>query len=484
MFDGDDQGAAAALLARLRDVVSELQTLDMHSLADNQLLGVLQELEVQKRRLQTVDHRVVGQVHQRGIAREHACTSTGAMLRQLLRIGSVEAAHRVDAATDLGPRQAVNGEVLPALFARTAAACAAGEISASHARAITTTIAKLPLEVQAEKDLETEQFLLEQARIFSPETLGRVTRKLIDTCDPDGTLTEEDHRRRIRCFEVYPRKDGSSRVHGELDALTTEALLSVLDATAKPRPATDGTPDRRTAGQRNHDGLYDTLILALQTEKLPPVNGVSTTILLTMTEEQLYHRLNGCDGQAEGLVTTGHGAQISLTEALKQASDARVIPIVFGKAKEILAYGTSHRIFNENQRLVMIARDGGCSFPGCDRPPQWTEAHHAPEWILTHRTRVDEGTMVCGFHHREHERLGWQTVMLNGIPHWKPPTWIDPDQVPLRNRMHDPQPAEDPTLHGSTEPPVLDGALLDGALLDGAVVETGASRSNGPLIPV
>jgi hypothetical protein len=33
--------------------------------------------------------------------------------------------------------------------------------------------------------------------------------------------------------------------------------------------------------------------------------------------------------------------------------------------------------------------------------------------------------------------MGWHCTMVNGIPHWTPPKWLDPAQTPIRNRMHD-----------------------------------------------
>ncbi|MDT4976582.1 MAG: hypothetical protein QOG98_2340, partial [Pseudonocardiales bacterium] len=38
--------------------------------------------------------------------------------------------------------------------------------------------------------------------------------------------------------------------------------------------------------------------------------------------------------------------------------------------------------------------------------------------------------------HREHPKLGWTCHMLNGIPHWKAPPWLDPQQTPRRNQAH------------------------------------------------
>jgi hypothetical protein len=34
--------------------------------------------------------------------------------------------------------------------------------------------------------------------------------------------------------------------------------------------------------------------------------------------------------------------------------------------------------------------------------------------------------------------MGWRTVMIDGIPHWQPPTW-HPIQQPLRNYLHHPE---------------------------------------------
>ena len=35
------------------------------------------------------------------------------------------------------------------------------------------------------------------------------------------------------------------------------------------------------------------------------------------------------------------------------------------------------------------------------------------------------------------EQLGWRSVMLNGRPHWVPPSWVDPERKPVRNQLRD-----------------------------------------------
>ena len=76
--------------------------------------------------------------------------STVSFLRWLLRIDQHEASARVKAAHAAGPRRALTGEPLPAVFVEVAAAQAAGEISERHAKVIVQTVDKLPDEVQAE----------------------------------------------------------------------------------------------------------------------------------------------------------------------------------------------------------------------------------------------------------------------------------------------------------------------------------------------
>ena len=366
-----------------------------------------------KNRLAAIDHRLIGDLEQRGTAAERACATTAALLGQLLRLTPGEAAARVKAAQLAGPRQALTGEALAPVFPVVAAAQADGAISPAHARVITHIVFKLPAAVRAEHGAQVEQLLVTHAAQFDPAVLAGLGRHVRAVLDPDGTLDEEHDRARKRDFTMRIRPDGSSTVKGELDAACTEALATVLDTLSRPNPATtdsttadaatsnadaadgtsnadgtsdatpsdattdgtgDGSPDThipdpraadprtadprtadpRTPGQRRHDGLLDAMLRLLRRGDLPDRGGVAVTILLTMSDEQLRTHT--------GLVTTGHGARISVEQALRMATDARLVPIVFGTCKQVTAYSTGHRIFTPTQRLAMTARDRGCSF--------------------------------------------------------------------------------------------------------------------------
>jgi hypothetical protein len=84
--------------------------------------------------------------------------------------------------------------------------------------------------------------------------------------------------------------------------------------------------------------------------------------------------------------------------------------------------------------LALVARDGGCSFPGCTHPPEFCERHHTREWIDGGPTDLDNLTLVCRYHHHNFASRGW-VCRLNpdGIPEWVPPRHIDRTQTPLVN---------------------------------------------------
>ena len=115
-----------------------------------------------------------------------------------------------------------------------------------------------------------------------------------------------------------------------------------------------------------------------------------------------------------------------------------MIPVVFDAAGGILSYGQQRRLASCGQRHALAARDQGCSFPGCTRPPAWCEAHHVIPWYLGGPTALHNLCLLCAYHHRAFERLGWQVNIVNGVPQWTPPAWLDQDRKPVHNTAHHP----------------------------------------------
>jgi hypothetical protein len=421
----------------LRAGVAALRSLDLSRLSGDELLDVLGEVETQRRAAVAVDHALIAELDQRNVAAAKACRDTVTLVALLLRIDAGEAKARVEAARELGPRRGLTGEALGPIFEHAAAAVAQGAISAQAARIVTRTIDALPADVQAARDVEIEQYLVEQARFFAAKDLRLIARRLVDTYDQDGRLASDADRERRRGITARQHADGTVSGSYCTDAVCGEALMTFFDAAAQPVAGPDGERDPRTGAQRRHDAIRDGLLTVLRSGALPDTGGITTTIVLTMTPGQLTD-----PDSSERLVATGHGALVDLDSARTLIGDAQVQPVLLGPLKRIEAYGDTHRIFTAGQRLAMIARDRGCSFPGCTVGPSWCEAHHVVPYASGGSTGVGNGTLLCAYHHRYFERLGYECHMIKGVPHWIAPSWIDRRQTPIRNSAH--LPGHDP----------------------------------------
>jgi hypothetical protein len=424
-------GSVADAVACLEVAVDEVAAADLGPATDDELLELWQRLETVRRKLEPIDHAVVSEVETRSLPFRHACRNTSALARQVLRIGPGEAAARVSAAHRCGPSRAVTGEALPPTFPAVAAAQAAGQLSAQHARVIADAVTGLPVQVGADVRDTVERILVDFGRQHDPQLLGRFARELAYALDQDGQADQLEHRERTRGLTLHRRTDGSGRLEGELTPECAEHLAVHLDALGKPAPADrDGLVDQRTATQRRHDALLTMLSLVERADLLPHAGGCSATILLTMPAEAY--------ATGAGTATTGHGYAIPAYYARQWAGpEARVLGTVFSRVRGIEAYSSTQRIFTEQQRLAIIARDRGCSFPGCDAPPQRCEVHHVTAHHHGGPTSVANAALVCSFHHRHFDEQGWTCTMSNGRPWWTPPKWLDPDQVPRRNAMHE-----------------------------------------------
>jgi Domain of unknown function (DUF222)/HNH endonuclease len=430
--------AGSMLVSRVADALEhlaaarhELVGLDPTVLSRDELLDLVEVLETNARRHTAVGCELIAELDRRGVAGELGYASTGVLLAERLRIGRREAAGRVRLASDLAPRRAITGETLEPRFPQVAAALAEGTISARHATVVTATVDRLPdrvLTEQPELVAQVEPTLVGHARKLDPDRLAMLARTVATCLDPDGQLVaEQDHQRR-RSFGLAVLPNGSGQLTGTLTAEAAAVWTTILDTLARPVTTDDAQSDRRSPTQRRHDALLEAGRRLLRSGSLPDCGGAPATVLVTLTVDQLQART--------GLATAGHGGLITISEALRIAAEADVIPVVVGDAGGVLSYGLRRRVASIGQRRALAARDRGCSFPTCDRPPDWCESHHVTPWVDGGLTDLDNLTLLCGFHHREHQKRGWAVRMRDGLPEWIPPRWIDPSRAPRRNTTH------------------------------------------------
>jgi hypothetical protein len=126
------------------------------------------------------------------------------------------------------------------------------------------------------------------------------------------------------------------------------------------------------------------------------------------------------------------------------------------------------RLFTTNQKLALAARDGGCLWPGCDRPPSWTEAHHINQWARDGgQTDIDDGVLLCRFHHLLLHNNHWE-IERRGDEYWLvPPADIDREQRPRRLRSKSAALRDLLRQHDRKRPP--DREHSSGPLLSGRI---------------
>ena len=202
----------------------------------------------------------------------------------------------------------------------------------------------------------------------------------------------------------------------------------MLSPLAAPAPATDATPDPRDAGKRYADALVQ--LCQQATPTLPTVRGERPHLLVLTHLDDLQNKI----GAAPGYLDTG--VPISIPSVRKVACDANIIPILMGSDGQPLDIGRTTRTIPTGIRRALTARDGGCAFPGCDRPPSWCDAHHRVHWADGGETALCNLCLLCNHHHDTVHHDGWDITMINGRPWFIPPPWIDPTQTPRQHSRH------------------------------------------------
>ncbi|HZA10322.1 HNH endonuclease signature motif containing protein, partial [Mycobacterium sp.] len=80
------------------------------------------------------------------------------------------------------------------------------------------------------------------------------------------------------------------------------------------------------------------------------------------------------------------------------------------------------RLASPSQRLVLHAKDRGCTKPGCTVPGYLCQAHHVDEVANGGPTNIDNLTFACKPHHRVLDHHGWKTrKRVDGTTEWIPP---------------------------------------------------------------
>lgn len=287
----------------------------------------------------------------------------------------------------VGTRRGLTGESLEPQLPATAAALAAGQIGVGQLRVITETMASLPALVPQPARDRAEADLAGYARDFDPRRLRTIADRITATLDPDGPEPTDDpipaNPARGELW-LRNRRDGRLTLEGCLDPEHGSLVRALIEQLAIPSPRTDGAPDTRSVPARQADALIELCDRARATDDFPTTAGEPPHVTVTIDWDALRTGL--------GSATLDYGQLISAAAARRICCDCKLIPVVLGGDSEPLDVGRAMRTVPMGIRRAQAARDGGCSFPGCDRPPALCDAHHSRHWIDGGETSVQNKT--------------------------------------------------------------------------------------------
>ena len=409
-------------LVRAESAVATCADASAWALSEHDLIAALDAAHRLQQRLAAVQLAVVRELDGRGTAVAQGASSTAVWLRHRLRL-DVSAARRLvglAASVDVAPpgvREAL----------------ASGAVSVEQAQVIADTAATVSASAGAEVADKAVAVLVEWAAQLDPTLLRRLGTRILDHVAPDladaaaaaALAAEATRATRDRHVTISTQTDGRLRLTGTLDAESAALLRAAIDPLSTPA----GPDDTRCAGQRRHDALADVCRLALRTGELPESGGDPAQVVVTTSYDELA-------GQV-GAGALDLGLHLTPDTVRRLACDAAVLPAVLGGAGQVLDVGRQRRLITGPLRRALVLCDGGCAFPGCDRPPRWCAAHHIRHWADGGSTSLDNAVLLCGHHHRHLHQTEW-VVRLGGDsrPEFVPPAWLDPDQLPRRNHYH------------------------------------------------
>nr|WP_227838338.1 HNH endonuclease signature motif containing protein [Nocardia aurantia] len=458
----------------MEDAAAQVSTLTTGLWSNRDRLTLIRRVEAVVRMLPAASLEWTAQMREQWSNAEFPANNLVDTLADTLRITPAEARARWRAAEDLAPRIGMTGESLQPLLPETATAYREGALAPAHVTIIRDAMRRLPAVVDATERAEAEAMLAGLAREMRPDYLRKVTDQLDTIVNPDGTFTDSDRARRRTFTMGRQGPDLMTKCTMVVDPETRALLEAIFAKWAKPgvlnpddaTPVANDEPDEaavqrdsRSAGQRQHDAVKAALRNCVASGELGQHRGLPTTVIVSMSLQELEDAVAQVapgaridTGRGTGTVSgppviTGGGALISIGDALRLASHAHHYLALFDHHDGRPLYlGRSKRIATADQRIVLHARDIGCTFPGCTKPGFLCQVHHRTEWAAGGTTDADQLTFVCEPHHQQAgtDSTTWQAdPVAPGQPNagrtqWIPPVHIDPARRPRVNRYHHP----------------------------------------------
>jgi hypothetical protein len=428
----------------ITDLTVDLDVPQLRALSDDALLEMQRDVAQIRQRAAVCAAALAAEIARRsshdlgsaGLAQRKGARTPEVLIQTLSGISSRDAHTLVQVGQMLPPAD----ETTPVDSWRDAIAdgFARGRLTIEAADLLRNTLGELVERVEGARLRDVTIGLIVEAGEVTLEQLSAKAREVRDVLDTEGVADREQLRRDRRYLQLLPQKDGMTRISGLLDPESAATVCGAIDAITSPRRggprfvdpvaaarADELLRDERTVPQIALDALVDMIRIATFADSGTVFGGRRPAVQVLVPERDLRaaHGVANLEGQIDA---------VSVATAQRHVCDAGLVATLFDDDGQAVNVGRSQRLFTSRQRIGMAARDGGCRFPGCNRPPSWTEAHHIDEWLLDHgKTDIADGVLLCRHHHHLTHNNGWK-VQRSGGKYWVvPPSSEDPEQRPI-----------------------------------------------------
>ena len=439
VIDSPPRVSALVADAELARVLDDLDHTSVQALSDAERLDSIKAKTGLLARVQAFLNTELAEAESRGVTQTQFGVTTGSWVAAATNALDSRQAGRV-------VKQAVGISRFPVLEH----ALRTGDVSIEQAEAIYTGLQHLPTDLDSEAVERADQQMADFASSYNPAELRRLGNRLIDVIAP--TVAEADaaaylqrleaEARRTRSLRFHDDHHGNWRFHGQLPITDGAQLAELINALACSGDNDRiNTTDDESLGREERcwsakcaDALVEIIHTYQATGAAPGTGGgdrprINVTIDLATLRGQLGH------------ATLGNGAPITAEQARRLACDANILPVVLDGLSAPVDVGRDHRLVTGALRLALNARDQGCCYPGCEKPPTSCEGHHIVPWWSGGRTALDNTALLCRHHHQLVEPNPnkppddqWELRLdRRGLPNVRPPKWVDRTRTPRQH---------------------------------------------------
>jgi hypothetical protein len=409
-------------LNRVTEAVAALSALHAPSLDDAGLIDTQRQLGELRRRIDAASATIAAEVAHRsrpelgydGLAQRLGARTPQLLVQQttglskreasvLVRIGSLLSEH--------APEENATPWLTDVL-----AAVGTGDLSVESAEVIRVSMGSPDDNVTAAELSAAAAQLVHEASSLTLERLAARGRELRADLDLAGVLGREQALRDRRYLHVIPQSDGMTRISGLLDPESAAIIVASLDAATSPRRGGPRfvDPDAKARGEEVVADARSTEQLALDSfvelVRIGTLADPGTVLGARQPAVQVLVTLRDLDARLGIGRIEGQDAALSIESVDRNVCAVGTVPILFDTDGYVVNVGRNQRLFTFRQRMALAARDGGCIFPRCDRPPSWTEAHHINEFRNGGRTDLADGVLLCRHHHLLVHNNGWRVI--------------------------------------------------------------------------